>query len=56
MSTENTSIWRQTTETNRPGQLDITVILMSLIACLANLALILVSPTLPAAIAATGQV
>lgn len=55
MPTRVNSISLQTTEVGRSSQLDIAVMLMSLIACLANFALILLSPTIAAAVAATGQ-
>ena len=55
MPTHARIAWERSIE--RPSRLeaDVTVILISLIACLANLALITASPTFAAALAYIGQ-
>jgi len=55
MLTKVHSISQRVTATGSINQIDVTVMLMSLLACLTNLVLISSSPTFAAAVATVGQ-
>ncbi len=55
MPTDVRIAWERNAETHAGLEADVTVMLISLIACLANLALIAASPTFAAAVAYMGQ-